>query len=175
MLHETWTVTVHKTPEDHFLFDVESVQKCVTEDNLIVGDGQQLFYYSNIENEVRELAPGVYGLSNGLLDSAWPKQSSAAARLEALLQGPVDHTSLAGTVSNREPAADAELPNTGVDIVLERALSSQFIAMPDYGTRATTTLIRRQGGETEVMERSFGAAAIPTGERQISLHPGARE
>ena len=29
-LHEIWTVTVHHTPEDHFLFDVESVQECAT-------------------------------------------------------------------------------------------------------------------------------------------------
>ena len=27
-LKETWTVTVHKTPADHFLFDIESVQTC---------------------------------------------------------------------------------------------------------------------------------------------------
>ncbi len=30
-LHEIWTVTVHRTPEDHFLFDIESVQECATE------------------------------------------------------------------------------------------------------------------------------------------------
>jgi hypothetical protein len=29
-LHEIWTVTVHHTPEDHFLFDVESVQECAS-------------------------------------------------------------------------------------------------------------------------------------------------
>jgi hypothetical protein len=29
-LHEIWTVTVHHTPEDHFLFDLESVQECAT-------------------------------------------------------------------------------------------------------------------------------------------------
>ncbi len=30
VLHEVWTVTVHQTPENHFLFDVTSVQQCVT-------------------------------------------------------------------------------------------------------------------------------------------------
>ena len=35
-LHETWTVTVHLTPEDHFLFDVESVQECTTDKPLIL-------------------------------------------------------------------------------------------------------------------------------------------
>lgn len=29
-LHEIWTVTVYHTAEDHFLFDIESVQECAT-------------------------------------------------------------------------------------------------------------------------------------------------
>ena len=35
-LHETWTVTVHLTPKDHFLFDLESVQECATDKSLIL-------------------------------------------------------------------------------------------------------------------------------------------
>ena len=31
VLHEVWTVTVHQTPEDHFLFDIESVQTCASD------------------------------------------------------------------------------------------------------------------------------------------------
>lgn len=31
VLHEIWTVTVHQTPADHFLFDIVSVQQCVTD------------------------------------------------------------------------------------------------------------------------------------------------
>ncbi len=31
VLHEVWTVTVHQTPADHFLFDVVSVQRCATD------------------------------------------------------------------------------------------------------------------------------------------------
>jgi hypothetical protein len=30
VLHEVWTVTVHQTPGDYFLFDIVSVQRCVT-------------------------------------------------------------------------------------------------------------------------------------------------
>lgn len=35
-LDELWTVTVHLTPEDHFLFDIESVQTCASEKPLIL-------------------------------------------------------------------------------------------------------------------------------------------
>ena len=30
-LHEVWTVTVHQTPADHFLFDIVSVQQCISD------------------------------------------------------------------------------------------------------------------------------------------------
>ena len=30
-LHEIWTVTVHQTPADHFLFDIVSVQQCASD------------------------------------------------------------------------------------------------------------------------------------------------
>lgn len=36
VLHETWSVTVHQTPEDHFLFDIESVQECASSKPLIL-------------------------------------------------------------------------------------------------------------------------------------------
>ena len=35
-LHEIWTVTVHLTPKDHFLFDIESVQECASDKPLIL-------------------------------------------------------------------------------------------------------------------------------------------
>ena len=35
-LHEIWTVTVYQTPQDHFLFDIESVQECATVKPLIL-------------------------------------------------------------------------------------------------------------------------------------------
>ena len=35
-LYEIWTVTVHLTPDDHFLFDIESVQQCASEKPLIL-------------------------------------------------------------------------------------------------------------------------------------------
>ena len=38
VIHETWTVTVHDTPEDYFLFDIESVQRCVSESPLEIDE-----------------------------------------------------------------------------------------------------------------------------------------
>ena len=51
--------------------------------NLMVGDGRQLLYFSNREGHQRPLKPGVYGLSNHLLDSPWPKVTSGKSALGA--------------------------------------------------------------------------------------------
>ena len=31
VIHEVWTVTVHQTPSDYYLFDIVSIQQCVTD------------------------------------------------------------------------------------------------------------------------------------------------
>ncbi len=54
--------------------------------NLIVGDARELLYYSNRGGRVRALTPGVYGLSNHLLDSPWPKVTSGKNALTALVR-----------------------------------------------------------------------------------------
>jgi uncharacterized protein with NRDE domain len=41
--------------------------------NLLVGDEHTLFYFSNREMKISELQPGLYGLSNHLLETPWPK------------------------------------------------------------------------------------------------------
>ncbi|MEZ6137607.1 MAG: PmoA family protein [Pirellulaceae bacterium] len=38
VLHELWSVTVHNTPTDHFLFDIVSVQQCVTDKPLSLAE-----------------------------------------------------------------------------------------------------------------------------------------
>ena len=132
--------------------------------NLLLGDDQTLWYFSNIEGRPRRLEPGVHSISNGLLDSGWPKQRNAERRLAAVLESPVDHTTLEAAVSDRTPAPDHSLPDTGVGLELERALSSQFITMPEYGTRATTTLSVHREGTVELVERAFTEGGRP-GER----------
>lgn len=137
--------------------------------NLLVGDHEGIFYLSNVEGEVRALQPGIHSISNGLLDSGWPKQRCAETRLAGTLGEALDHEALAGTVSDRRVAADAELPDTGVGIELERALSPQFITLGEYGTRATTTLSVHASGRVEVRERDFLAGGIAGERRELSF------
>ncbi|MDJ0877033.1 MAG: NRDE family protein [Halieaceae bacterium] len=137
--------------------------------NLLVGDREGMYYLSNIEGEVRVLEPGIHSISNGLLDSGWPKQRSAETLLAAALADPLDHEQLARSVSDRHEAADEDLPDTGVELMLERALSPQFITMPEYGTRATTTLAVNSDGCVEVREQDFHAGGVAGESRSLSF------
>ena len=141
--------------------------------NLLVGDGPDLWYASNRSASPRRLAPGLYGLSNHLLDTPWPKLVKAKARLAEALQPPADSVeTLLDLMLDPAHAADSELPDTGVPLEWERALSAVFIAAPDYGTRSTTLLIYRADGEGLLVERNFDREARILSQQSYPLNPG---
>ena len=132
--------------------------------NLFVGDGHRLGYYSNRGAGPRWLASGIYGLSNHLLDTPWPKLSAAkTAFASALTQLPAA-APFFELLADREIVPDTHLPETGVPLELERMLSAVFVNSPDYGTRASTLLTMHRTGLVTLIERSFGRAAAPLGE-----------
>jgi uncharacterized protein with NRDE domain len=133
--------------------------------NLILGDARELFYYSNREGSRRRLGPGVYGLSNHLLDTPWPKVTSGKNALSALLgSGPELIPDLLALLSDRSQASDDSLPETGVSLAWERLLSAAFIMSPSYGTRSSTVLLVGRDGAVVMVERSFAGGGAPTGE-----------
>ena len=114
--------------------------------NLIFSDGERLGIFESVPGTGRELGPGIYGLSNHLLDTPWPKVQNAKTRLEAALLGLTDTAPLLDLLRDDRPASDAQLPRTGVSLEWERLLSSAFVRAPDYGTRCSTIIrIERQG------------------------------
>jgi len=114
--------------------------------NLIFSDGERLGIYESVRGSGRELPPGIYGLSNHLLDTPWPKVQIAKNRLQAALLGLTDTAPLLELLRDDRPASDALLPQTGVGLEWERLLSSAFVRAPDYGTRCSTIIrIEREG------------------------------
>ena len=114
--------------------------------NLIFSDGERLGIYESVRGSGRELTPGIYGLSNHLLDTPWPKVQIAKNRLQAALLGLTDTAPLLELLRDDRPASDALLPQTGVSVEWERLLSSAFVRAPDYGTRCSTIIrIEREG------------------------------
>lgn len=125
--------------------------------NLLAGDADSLHYYSNRGGPPRPLAPGVYGLSNHLLDTPWPKVEAGKRALSALISAGEDlgPETLLQLLASRERAEDSRLPDTGVGVEVERALSPLFIDGPRYGTRSSTVLLAGRDGRSEFVERSF--------------------
>ncbi len=142
--------------------------------NLVAGDARDLRYFSNREGRARALAPGVYGLSNHLLDTPWPKVTATKSALGALLAADAAELipGLFTLLSDRSQATDDLLPRTGVGAAWERLLSSAFIASAEYGTRSATVLLLGRDGRVVFVERTFGAGGVPAGEAR---HEFARE
>jgi uncharacterized protein with NRDE domain len=108
--------------------------------NMLVSDGQRLGIYESARGTGAILGPGVYGLSNHLLDTPWPKVQNAKSKLREALNGMDDPASALELLRDDRPAPDAELPRTGVSIEWERLLSSAFVRGNEYGTRSSTVI-----------------------------------
>ncbi|CAA9313725.1 MAG: Uncharacterized NRDE family protein [uncultured Gemmatimonadetes bacterium] len=124
--------------------------------NLLAGDARGVWWLSNRAPGPVRVEPGVHGLSNALLDTPWPKVERGREDLARILAGPADEMeeALFRTLALRDPAPDAHLPDTGVGVEWERALSSLFIALPHYGTRASTVLLVGRDGRVRFTERT---------------------
>ena len=123
--------------------------------SMVAADRTSLAFFSNREGIVREVEPGVHGLSNELLDTPWPKVEKGKERLGALLAGTFDSAAYLELLGDTEPAHDEHLPDTGVGVEWERRLSSIRIAGGDYGTRCSTVVRIGTDGKTEFWERSY--------------------
>lgn len=124
--------------------------------NLLASDGKDLFYYSNRSGPPARLEPGVYGLSNHLLDTPWPKVEAARKRLEqSLLPAPAAEPLLA-LLADTTLAAENDLPKTGVAPERERMLSAARIVSSTYGTRSSTVLMQDAQDRLLYAERSYG-------------------
>jgi len=130
----------------------------------------QLMYFSNRDGRPpRHVTPGVHGLSNASLDTAWPKVETAQAGLARLIEdGRAAPDPLLELLHDPAPAPDDALPDTGVPREWERALSSVFIQTDGYGTRSATALLIGHGGDATFVERTF-EEGTPAGDRRFSF------
>lgn len=126
--------------------------------NLVLRDGASTWSVSTRTDAPAELGPGVYGLSNDVLDTPWPKVVRGKAALRAALAAdPVTPDALLDLLRDDRPAPDDALPDTGVGLAWERTLSPAFIVAEGYGTRVSTALTLGRDGHVEVAERTWRA------------------
>jgi uncharacterized protein with NRDE domain len=114
--------------------------------------------YESVPGAGRVLGPGVYALSNHLLDTPWPKVRAAKSALAAALTRLPDDSALLTLLRDERQADDAQLPRTGVSLEWERLLSSAFIRAPSYGTRCSTILLQDRHGAVRFTEWTWASS-----------------
>jgi|AntDeeMetagen192_2_1112575.scaffolds.fasta_scaffold00194_11 uncharacterized protein with NRDE domain len=152
---------------------IHETQKHYGAFNLIGYDGEAAHCISSEATEgFVTLRDGIHGISNHLLDTPWPKLQLGRHWLDEILDGtitpPADlHDELIRRFGDTAPAPDPELPDTGVGLELERALSPVFIHGSHYGTRATTVVSITHDGAAEVTEKTYGPNGAEGGLRHF--------
>lgn len=154
---------------------VHAARESYRDFNLLLGDRDQAWYVGSRGDGPRLLEPGIHALSNADLDTPWPKVERARSGLAAALAAG-DSNGIAQRLwpllADRTPADDAMLPDTGVGIAMERALSPVFVDLPGYGTRASSVLAI--GAAVDFHERSWRAGGELAGERIETFMPGSQ-
>jgi uncharacterized protein with NRDE domain len=142
-------------PPMAYLQDLAARDSAFNGFNLLVGDDRQLCCYSNVVGVPHQLPPGVYGLSNHLLDTPWPKVAVAKTRLRAALAELPDHAALFSLLRDDAIHPDRQLPDTGVGAEWERLLSAAFVRTAEYGTRCSTVTFKHRDGRTTFDETTW--------------------
>ena len=150
-----------KESPDNYLKHVKSIGHQYNGFNLLIGDRSELYYYSNRGNTIEKLKAGMYGLSNHLMDTPWPKIIKGKSDLWKLLNGSedIDPQDIFDLLKDGSCAPDSMLPDTGVDLEWERILSPLFITSELYGTRSSSIIFIEREGVVTFLERTF----IPDG------------
>jgi uncharacterized protein with NRDE domain len=137
--------------------------------NMLISDGERLGVYESVSGACVTLGPGVYGLSNQLLDSPWPKVQKAKSRLQAALSRMDDPSAVLELLRDDRPAPDPELPRTGVSIEWERLLSSAFVRGNGYGTRSSTVIRIDRAGTAFFDEWSWDPSGSHSNRRSFQF------
>lgn len=140
--------------------------------NLLVWDGEELGFAGNHPAfDSRPVTPGLHAMSNGAFDAPWPKSGRATRALEIWLASPAADASpdastlapLLDALADTAPAPDDALPDTGIGLEWERALSPPFVRSERYGTRCSSVVLVG-ADRIAFAERRFGPNAQPLGE-----------
>lgn len=144
--------------------------------NLLVGDQNQLYYFSSHRPDIVKVNFGIHGLSNHLLNSAWPKVTTGKRRLKKLLDQSlkVIPEDLFTLLTDCTIPDDSQLPDTGIGLTWERILAPLFIISPKYGTRCSSVILVKKSGRIQFNERTYSSDNPLSGDavtRTFSVDP----
>jgi uncharacterized protein with NRDE domain len=129
--------------------------------SLVLFNRAGLFLVSNRgSRRTVELGPGVYGISNHLLDTPWPKVEKGKQKLAAALEAAgtlelID--SVMAMLGDRAVPLDHELPATGLPLEMERVMAPCFVVSPTYGTCSSSVVLVDRQARVTLVEQRFKA------------------
>ncbi len=145
-----------KMSDDKFISNIQTTKDDYNGYNLLFGNMNNFYWYSNTVDEIKKITPGIFGLSNHLLDSPWPKVMRGKKLLSQCMERPeMEISAIMDILKDREIPDDAKLPATGVGLEIERVLSPIFITSPIYGTRSSTVILVDENGEVTFREDTY--------------------
>ncbi|PKN23919.1 MAG: hypothetical protein CVU64_23355 [Deltaproteobacteria bacterium HGW-Deltaproteobacteria-21] len=143
-------------PPLEYLLQVRNQAEKYNGFNLLIGDREGLFWYSNRSGSPLRFSPGIFGISNRLLDTDWPKVSRGKEMLTTIVsEKNPSPDELFRMLRDERTAADGMLPSTGVTLEMERMLSPIFIRSPVYGTRSSTLIFIGNDDRVVFLDRTF--------------------
>jgi len=150
-------LTSHQSTEQ-YLANLKSVAKEYNGFNLIAGNREQLFYFSNQTMQIEELKPGIYSLSNAFLNTPWPKSEWAKEHFKKILDSG-DHNPghFFSLLKNSDTYPLQKLPETGLGREMEKAVSAVFIKTEGYGSRCSTVMQLYSDNTFYFEERTYKA------------------
>lgn len=139
--------------------------------NIICGNAEELYYYSNYSESVHQIKAGFHGLSNALMNIKWPKITKGIEKLKSILQdNQPDPLHILEALYDDITAPNALLPDTGVGLQFEKMLSPMFIKSEDYGSRSSTVLLIDYKGHAQYLERTYNVEDFSYEDRRFKLY-----
>ena len=124
--------------------------------NLVFGNTESMYYFSNKSLKLINLSAGIYGLSNHLLDTPWPKVQKSKISFNSVLENKnISEEELFSVLSDTSIPSDDSLPDTGLSPEIERAVAPVFVETPLYGTRSSTVILWNNNDEVKFVERTL--------------------
>ena len=154
---------------EHYLEALASRAHDYNPFNLLVFDGLSLLGFESRHRRAFKLSEGVGVVSNADFNVPWPKVSRLRDGFtRTVRQNNFDGedepcqpgvNALFTLLSDRRTAADESLPQTGIPLEREKALSAEFIHTLDYGTRASSVMLVGRN-RADFVERSFNISGF---------------
>ncbi len=123
--------------------------------NLLFGDINELFWFSNLKEKIVTIEPGIHGLSNKFLNTPWPKVKKGKQTLAKIIHDNINTDSLFSMLNDQTEPDISLLPDTGIGHEWEKILSPLYIQSRVYGTRSSTVMLIDQNDNIEITERTY--------------------